>query len=375
MKKLILLLILTGALLCNGLVSAKTVSVSGSGSTASEAENDALRNAVESTVGVYVDSQTLINKNVVLTDQVYSQSRGFIRNYKVLSKTQRGGLWIVSVEADVDDTPDSKLMSELTRLGIIAIKLRNPRIAVYIPETNLGSQITNPAGETAVIKAFVDAGFTNMIAASPRLQVSDPNGLAWYAKPVVQMNTEDMRNAARFFDADILIIGEASSECTGDVGRFLPGHQVTNALSCKARADAKMYIARTGQILAADGKSGAGVDASETIASKKALAAAGKQLGEFFAEKLIETGSGNRQGFELVVQGSGFSKVNLVQSALIKVSGIKNINLLQYENGKATFSFLYGGAPQTLFKAVQAVTDADLRLVSTGYNSMVIAVY
>ena len=375
MKKLIILLIIIGILLCNGLVSAKTVSVSGSGNTVSEAENDALRNAVESTIGVYIDSQTLIDKNVVLTDQVYSQSRGFIRNYKVLNKTQRNGLWIVTVEANVDDTPDSKLMSELTRLGVIAIKLRNPRIAVYIPETHLGTQATNPAGETAVIKAFADAGFSNMIAASPRLQGIDPNGQAWSAKPVVQMNAEDMRSAARFFEADILIVGEAFSESTGDVGRFLPGYQVTNTFSCKARADAKMYIASTGQILAADGKSGAGADASETIASQKALAAAGKLLGEFFAEKLIETGSGNRQGFELAVQGSGFNKVNLVQNALIKVSGIKNINLLQYENGKATFSFLYSGAPQTLFKAIQAVTDADLRLVSMGYNSMVVAVY
>ena len=375
MKKLIILLIIIGILLCNGLVSAKTVSVSGSGNTVSEAENDALRNAVESTIGVYIDSQTLIDKNVVLTDQVYSQSRGFIRNYKVLNKTQRNGLWIVTVEANVDDTPDSKLMSELTRLGVIAIKLRNPRIAVYIPETHLGTQVTNPAGETAVIKAFADAGFSNMIAASPRLQGIDPNGQAWSAKPVVQMNAEDMRSAARFFEADILIVGEAFSESTGDVGRFLPGYQVTNTFSCKARADAKMYIASTGQILAADGKSGAGADASETIASQKALAAAGKLLGEFFAEKLIETGSGNRQGFELAVQGSGFNKVNLVQNALIKVSGIKNINLLQYENGKATFSFLYSGAPQTLFKAIQAVTDADLRLVSMGYNSMVVAVY
>ena len=375
MKKVFLFLAVLSLLMLNNLTLARTVTVSGTGTTPSEAENDALRNAIENAVGVYIDSQTLVEKNVVLNDQIYSQSRGFITNYTVLDKTQQGSLWNVKVEADVDDSPNSKLMNELTRLGIIDTKLRNPKIAVYIPEHHLRYRVPDPAGETAVIKAFVDAGFTNMIAASPKLQVINPNSFAWYAKPVLELNIEDMRNAARFFEADILIIGEAFSEGVGDLGRFLPGRQTTNALSCKARAEAKMYIAKTGQILAADGKYGSGVDASEAIASKKALAAAGQQLGEYFVEKLMETGSGNRQGFELIVKGSDFSKVNMVQSALGKVSGIKNVNLSSYDNGTAKFSLMYSGAPQTLFKAIQSATDADIRLVSSGYNSMEIAVF
>ena len=374
MKKRLLFLVLLLSLLCSSIVMAKTVTVSGTGSTAPEAENDALRNAIENAVGVLIDSQTLVEKNVVLHDQIYSHSKGFIRNYTVLDKAQQGGMWTVKVEADVDDSPNSKLMTELTRLGIIDTKLRNPKIAVYIPETHIAYRVPDPAGETAVIKAFVDAGFTNMIAASPKLQVINPNRFAWYSKPVVQVNIEDLRNAARFFEADIIIMGEAFSEGVGDVGRNLPGRQVTNALSCKARAEAKMYVAKTGQIIAADGKFAAGVDSSEAVASKKALAAAGKLLGEYFVEKLMESGSGNRQGFELIVKGSDFSKVNQVQNALGRVNGIKNVNLSSYDNGTATFSLIYSGAPTTLFKEIQAATDANLNLVSSAYNSMVISV-
>ena len=135
-----------------------------------------------------------------------------------------------------------------------------------------------------------------------------------------------------------------------------------------------MYVAKTGQIIAADGKFAAGVDSSEAVASKKALAAAGKLLGEYFVEKLMESGSGNRQGFELIVKGSDFSKVNQVQNALGRVNGIKNVNLSSYDNGTATFSLIYSGAPTTLFKEIQAATDANLNLVSSAYNSMVISV-
>ena len=374
MKKAVTLLTFALMLLCSSFALAKTVTVAGMGSTASEAENDALRNAVERSVGVLVDSQTLVEKNVVLNDQIYAQSRGFIRNYTVIDKLQGPSGWSVTIEADVDDTPDSKLMTELTRLGIIDVQLRNPKIAVYIPEQHLRYRVPDPAAETAVIKVFVDAGFTNMIQASPKLARVDVNSYGWSLKPLHNISAEDMRNAARFFEADILIMGEAFSEGVGDVGRNLPGRQVTNALSCRARAEGKMYIAKTGQILAADGKYASGVDMSEAIASKKALAAAGRQLGEYFVEKILSQ-SPSRQGIELVVKGSDFTKINMVQSALGRVSGVKSVNLSKYEDGEGTFTVHYGGAPQTLFNALQAATDANLTLLSTTYNTITISVF
>ena len=167
MKKIITIFTLMCVLFCCSLALAKTVTVAGMGSTANEAENDALRNAVEHSVGVLVDSKSLSEKNVVLNDQIYAQSRGFIRNYVVIDRIQNSNGWTVTIEADVDDSPDSKLMTELTRLGIIDVQLRNPKIAVYIPEQHLRNRVPNSAAETEVVKAFLDAGFTNMIEASP----------------------------------------------------------------------------------------------------------------------------------------------------------------------------------------------------------------
>ena len=131
MKK-ILALIAAGLLLTGGIADARNVTVTGNGVSQSEAEGDALRNAIEKAVGVLVDSQTLVSKNTVLQDEIYTQSKGFITNYNVVNQQQNGNGWEVTVNADVDDSPNSKLMSELTRLGIIDVKLRNPKIAVYI---------------------------------------------------------------------------------------------------------------------------------------------------------------------------------------------------------------------------------------------------
>ena len=144
MKNLVCFLLLAATVFSSSLALAKNVSMTGMGVTAAEAENDALRNAVESAVGVLVDSQTLTEQNTVLHDQIYTQSRGFIRNYSVTDRRQFPDGWRVTVDADVDDSPNSRLMTELTRLGIIDNRLRNPKIAVYIPERHTRFSVPDP---------------------------------------------------------------------------------------------------------------------------------------------------------------------------------------------------------------------------------------
>ena len=173
--KRILALAVAALLFSSAAADARSVTVTGSGISQNEAESDALRNAVEKAVGVLVDSQTMVSSNTILQDEIYTQSRGFVTNYNVTDRQPDGNGWRVTVNADVDDSPNSKLMTELTRLGIIDTKLRNPKIAVYIPEHHIQYRIPDPAGETAIIKTLVEAGFTNVIAASPKAVLINEN--------------------------------------------------------------------------------------------------------------------------------------------------------------------------------------------------------
>ena len=342
---------------------AKSVTVTGTGMTPSDAENDALRLAVENTLGVLVDSETLVQNSMLIRDQIYTQSRGFVTNYTVVNREQVSGSWRVTINATVDDQPNSKLMNELTRLGIINVQLRNPKIAVYVPESHIQYRVPDPAGETAIVKALINAGFSNVIEVGARLNISNP----------LNMTAAQMSQAAQQFGADIMIVGEAFSEGVGDPGQWLPGNQRTNMQACRARVEAKMFIVRTGQIIAADGKFGSAYDNSQAVASKKALAAAGQQMGEYFVERITGMYT-SQQNVEVVVYGSDFSKINLVQSALGQVNRVKGVNLSTYEGGRAVFSVQYGGSPQTLFNELQALTTADLSLQSITYNTLTISV-
>lgn len=357
--------LLLSVLLCSNAL-AKNITVTGRGMTETEATNDALRSAIENAVGVLVDSETIVANNVVLKDEIYTNTKGLINNYQVVSTQQNVDGWYVTINADVDMNYDSALMNELTKRGIVDNLLRNPKIAVMIPEKHLAYRIPDPAGETAVINAFIAAGFDNMVDISQdRMRYNNPFNL----------NADDLQALANSMQADILVVGEAFSEGVGDVGQFLPRGKRTGTLSCRARVEAKMYIARTGQIIAADGKYGSAVDISEAVASKKALAVAGKEMGEYLSDKLLELAAGSRQRVELVVMTVGYEKLTAIQQALSTIKGVKNVDLGSYTDGKGIFTMRYGGSPQTLFAKIKETAECNVELRSSSYNVLTIAAW
>lgn len=357
------IMVLSLLIILSATALAKNVTVTGTGTTPSEAENDALRAAVENTVGILVDSETLVQNSMLINDQIYTQSRGFVNEYSVVSREQIANGWRVTINATVDDQPNSKLMNELTRLGIINVQLRNPKIAVYVPEQHLNYNVGGAGGETAIVKTLLNAGFNFVTEVGTGLNYQSP----------MSMNVAQMKAAAEKFGVDIMIVGESFSEGVGDLGNYLPGNQRTNMQACRARVEAKMFIVKTGQVIAADGKYGSAYDNSEAIAAKKALASAGEQMGNYFVEQITGMYT-SRQGVEVIVYGADFSKINIVQNALGKVNRVKNVNLSSYDGGRAVFTVMYGGSPQTLFNELCAVTNANLTLQSLAYNTLTIYV-
>ncbi|WP_293728252.1 hypothetical protein [uncultured Phascolarctobacterium sp.] len=366
MKRFIYILAFALSILLSSNVFAKNITTTGVGVTEAEATDDALRNALENAVGVLIDSETIVENNTLLNDKVYATSRGFINSYQVVGTQKNVDGWCVTVNAEIDVNQNSKLMDQLTVLGLIDNLLRNPKIAVIIPERHLAYRIPDPAGETAVVNAFIAAGFDNMVDISQdRMRYNSPFNLT----------DDDLRALANSMQADILVVGEAFSEGIGDVGQFLPKGRRTGTLSCRARVEAKMYIARTGQIIAADGKYGSAVDVSEAIASKKALAVAGKEMGEYLSDKLLELAAGNRRRVELIVMTSGYEKLDSIQQALNNIKGVKNADLSDYTSGKAVFTMRYGGSPQTLFNKIKENVECHVELRSSAYNVLTIAAW
>jgi hypothetical protein len=81
--------------------NAQTVFAEGVGTSKEEALKDAFRAAVRQVVGEIVDSETLVNNEELVKDQVLTYSDGFIPEHKVTSEKHDNGLFRVSIQAKV----------------------------------------------------------------------------------------------------------------------------------------------------------------------------------------------------------------------------------------------------------------------------------
>jgi len=152
--------------------------------------------------------------------------------------------------------------------------LRNgkiPTVMVMIPEIHITRKIPDPAGETAILKRFVEIGY-NVLDPGQIIALRNSKDLEEGIK-----NPSAAAELGRRFGADIIIIGEAFSEGAPDFNGMK---------SCRARVEARAIETATGRILATDGMHAGGVDRSENVAAKTALRNAGEMIADYFLEQL-----------------------------------------------------------------------------------------
>lgn len=79
------------------------ITVSGSGVDKETAIKTALRSALEQTYGAFVSTNTKIQNDKLMSDEIVSLSRGNIQKYKILSESQmQNGHWYVLLQATVN---------------------------------------------------------------------------------------------------------------------------------------------------------------------------------------------------------------------------------------------------------------------------------
>lgn len=156
MKKLFLI----AALVCslNLTASAQSVTVEGEGLDRNEALLDAERNAVERVVGSFVDSEVLIENSMLELNRIYTTAQGFVRNVKVLDESRRAdGTFLIRASMDVDDEPNTELMSRLETI----MRLNDPRISIEIERSD--STVRDELAEALLKESLLEIGFNHVV--------------------------------------------------------------------------------------------------------------------------------------------------------------------------------------------------------------------
>ena len=120
---------------------------------------DALRRAVAQVTGTIVESSTLVQNFQLVTDKIYTQTKGYVRNYQIVSERQDNTLYKVTVKATVDT---ENLATDLQALGLLYQRMNKPRMMVIVTERHGGATATDSAGETEIVRLLIKKDEANV---------------------------------------------------------------------------------------------------------------------------------------------------------------------------------------------------------------------
>jgi len=132
----------------------------GTGTDPAAALADAFRNAVRQAVGVYVDSETLTNKEDVVADKVLTFSDAFIVRYEELSRATEDGLVTITISAAIQA---GKLMTNLREAKINTLGLAGGDLVAAA----LTRQEAKDAAAAILLKKFLELPGTLVAEALP----------------------------------------------------------------------------------------------------------------------------------------------------------------------------------------------------------------
>ncbi|MBR3623310.1 MAG: hypothetical protein IKN43_08195 [Selenomonadaceae bacterium] len=192
---------------------AKTVTVTGYGGSVQTAEKDALRNAVESAVGVYVDSKTLTENYALVKDRVFTSSEGFIASFEKLSEKYENGIYIVKVRADVREEFFGNVVTDKQKRHMIKTQLLDPSVAVIVKGDGSG------VVENSLVAGLKNIGFTRIVNFNAKPE--------YLIEATVTLNKTGLTggiyniklNVTNKATGDVVFSGEDSARGAGSMGK------------------------------------------------------------------------------------------------------------------------------------------------------------
>jgi len=197
-------------------------------------------------------------------------------------------------------------------------------VMIMIPEIHVQRPVPDPACETEMIRKFVRSGFKVV----DQSQVSKIRETREF-KAAVDGDIPSAIAIARQYGAQVIIVGEAFSE---NIPRRNQDYQ-----TCRSRAEARAIDCDTGMILAANGKEAHATDATEGLASKRALRTAGGLLANDMIKQIAETWKSRSElhDTELFVRKIAYGQLISLELFLKSYKGISDIQRKSFDNGIA----------------------------------------
>ncbi len=366
---------------------AQTVTVEGVGAVfgndraiaRDQAIQDALRKAVEQAVGTLVSSETMVQNFQTLNDKIYTQTQGYIQNYRVLSETPGSNVHQVTIQATV---AIGDLEKDLQALGFLLGQVGKPRIMVLVAEQQIGQQSFNfwwgtargaqadlNVAENTIMDRFREKGF----------DIVDPQAQAGNIKvppafQVVDLSNQNAITLGKQVDAEIVIIGKALARSVGSIAG-------TSMKSVQANISMRAIQIDNARILSSGNENAAAVHIDEVTGGADAIKKASVKMSDKMMDDILKNFQ-KRVGATTMVQLVVFGLVGaddirkFKTSVLSQVRGVEGIHERSFSENTVKMDLDVRGSAQSISQDISRKTfpDFTVKVIRSTWNTLEVQV-
>ncbi len=300
-----------------------------------DAVEDALRNAIEQTLGTLIQSETLAQNFTVVEDNIFSKTQGYIQKYDIVEQGKRDAmLYEVKVRAWVRV---SDLKDDLDAITTLIRRKKTPRLMVLIDEKNIGETATAAhfleadlnTAESQLMNQFMKKGFRFVDAATVRQNLDREKEAA-----ILEGDARQAAAVGRRSGAEVVLVGKALAKAV-EVEAF--GAKIR---SQQATVTVKAIRTDTGDLLAIGTEQGKFTHIDDVTGGTKAIQKACDALAEPLIAKILDRWSTDvNTGGTLTLKirnVEDYAELNRFKNSLkYYVRGITNVTQRDFSDGFA----------------------------------------
>ncbi|MEW6663781.1 MAG: hypothetical protein AB1512_01000 [Thermodesulfobacteriota bacterium] len=312
-----------------------------------EALNDALRKAVEQGVGTFVTAELTVEQQKLVEERIFTESKGYIQNYRVIREGTKDDLYEVEVAALVKM---GKLSGDLEAIGLLIRKKQNPRVMVVVYSRETDSSALGVAlegsrnAENQIESALMQKGF-QVVDAGQVSRKKQLEGLLLKGDPT------RAGKMARDFGAEVLVECEVRRSFVDE--RTVFGRSTrffTNEIRAKALETDTAKVLYSG--FKTRQPSGAGASQPLEEATVELLDEMVAGILAQWRKDVFQAGT-----YQLEVSGISFNDLTRFKEGLKKIRGVGDAQVRNFQSGHALVEVRYQGPLQELAEKIGAMRN------------------
>jgi len=336
-----------------------------------DAKLQAMREAVAQVAGTIVSSDTLTQNSQLISDRIYANSSGYVRNVEILSQKEEGGVMKVALRAEVGT---AELDKDLQAVKALIARFGHPKLVIITQEHAI--DVHGVVNSSEVMNAVLSEGFRN-----DGWTLIDPNFAAGKLRLAagVALGTPEAKEIGQLSKAEYVLYGVANFRYQPTSGPM----DLAGVYLVSGEYDFTLFATDSGsQIGKITGKVDPGALAQNKkmkllISYEQTMHDASKLEGvKVVAEmrsKVIESlRAAEQNGGRLVLSASGlpdFGAAQAFKRVLEEQSGVREANRKEFASGKAQYELLFVGKAEDLAELLEGKKFKGQKISVTGVTN------